>query len=133
MAKVFAAKCDIENVVQSETRNYGLQCLSKIMFSLESPYLDFDAKEATAPKVDESKLPQQPDPYREWLDVATLHQPGPSQRYMQQNAGRKRKKKYISGRVMLVYLYALTLSHCDPIIVIIECALSLHFGKRSGE
>lgn len=69
------------------------------MFSLESPYLEFDSKEDTAPKVDESKLPQQPDPYREWLDMATLHQPGPSVRYMQQNAGRNRRKQYISGNV----------------------------------
>ena len=108
LAKVFAAKCDIENVVQPETRHFGLQCLSKIMFSLDSPYLEFDSKEATAPKVDESELPQSPDPYREWLDVATSHQPGPSVRYMmQQNAGKKRARKHISGQTVWCWLLSI--------------------------
>lgn len=99
LAKIFAGKCDLENVNNADTRNYGLQCLSKIMFSLDSPYLEFDVKQVMAPKVDPAKLPKEGDPYREWLDTATSHQPGPSVRYMNQNAGNQsqQERKHRSG------------------------------------
>mmetsp|Transcript_22688 Transcript_22688/g.36423 ORF Transcript_22688/g.36423 Transcript_22688/m.36423 type:complete len:213 (+) Transcript_22688:1-639(+) len=68
------------------------------MFSLESPYLTFEKSQIKAPAVEEDKLPSQGDPYREWLDTATSHQPGPSVRYMNQKAGQNHfKKKYVSG------------------------------------
>eukprot|EP01083_Nonionella_stella_P089666 250260_1 len=101
LAKIFADKCEIENMNTANARNFGLQCLSKIMFSLDSPYLSFDTKQLKAPKVDESKLPSNGDPYREWLDTATEHQPGPSKQYMQrtQQTEDKNVKKYISGEI----------------------------------
>merc|ERR1711971_1147606 len=60
---------------------------------------EFDVKQLKAPTVKSEDLPKEGDPYREWLDMATDHQPGPSARYMQQNAGAEgsKQKRYQSG------------------------------------
>eukprot|EP01083_Nonionella_stella_P083917 232109_1 len=102
LTKIFANACDIGNVTSADGRHFALQCVGKILFSLQSPYLEFDVKQAKAPKVDESMLPPVGDAYREWLDIATNNQEGgPSQKYMQRMQDKQIENvhKFISGEI----------------------------------
>lgn len=73
-----AEKTDIENTTSPEGRKFALEQLQKIMFGANSPYAKFDDKKKEAPIVSVNNLPKRGTVNREWLDIGTNKQKGPS-------------------------------------------------------
>jgi len=76
IAGLLAEKTDIENTTSPEGRKFALEQLQKLMFG-DSPYAQFaDGNEA--PIVATHSLPKKGTANREWLDIGTNNQKGPS-------------------------------------------------------
>eukprot|EP01083_Nonionella_stella_P001035 2995_1 len=83
LSGLLAEKTDIANVNRPETRKVALEQLQKIMFGTNSPYIEFDDRKKEAPIISNANLPPQGTVNREWLDIGTNKQKGPSPALMQ--------------------------------------------------